>query len=292
MRGAVYAILSAAGYGALAILGKLAYARGMGAWDIIQVRFLFGVALLLVHAAVFSPGVLRARPRTLAKAALLGFAVYPVQSLCFMSSLQYVPAATSSLVLYLYPMVVAGIAMALGRVRLDRVLAGSLALSAVGAGLVFSDAFAREMAPRGVILALGAMLAYSCYLTLAQTVLRGENPRTVSVYVLLFAALFFNLFGRGEAVLGLDGYGLLLALGLGLIPTALAVSFLFKAVEAVGSAHVAVFSSFEPVATVFLAWAVLGEPLAWPQLTGMAAIVAGVALPGLALLRRARVAGP
>ncbi len=286
MRGLVYAVLSACCFGTLAIFGKLGYGLGLTTWEIVQYRFLAGALIMAGFTAATRPELLRVGPRTLAKAALLGVCIYPVQSLCFMGSLAYVPAATTSLILYIYPLTVTLAAAALGRTRINRVVGVSLFLVLAGSGLVFYDAFARDMPPRGVLLALGAMLAYSCYLTLVQAFLKGERARSLTLYVILFAALFFNLVGGPGPILALDGPRLALAAGMGLITSALAVSLLFAAVELVGSALASIFSSFEPVATLVLAALVLGEPVALPQLGGVACIVAGIALPNLHLARR------
>lgn len=293
MRGMVYAVLSAACFGALAIFGKLGYGMGLTTWEIVQYRFLAGALILLGFTAATRPSLLRVGPRTLVKAAILGVCIYPVQSLCFMGSLAYVPAATTALILYLYPLTVTLIATALGRMRITRLVAASLALVLAGSFLVFYDAFARDMSARGVLLALGAMLAYSLYLTLVQSFLRGEQARSLTLYVILFAALFFNAVGGVGPLRALDGPRLALAASMGLVCSALAVSLLFASVELVGSALASIFSSFEPVATLLLAALVLGEPVVLPQLAGMACIIAGIALPNLHLdRRRTAVTGP
>lgn len=286
MRGLVYAVLSACCFGTLAVFGKLGYGLGLSTWEIIQYRFLAGALILFLFTAATRPDLLRAGPRTLAKAALLGVCIYPVQSLCFMGSLAHVPAATTSLILYIYPLTVTLIAVALGRTRITRMVGASLFLVLAGSGLVFYDAFAREMSGRGVLLALGAMAAYSVYLTLVQAFLQGERARTLTLYVILFAALFFSIAGGTGPLRALDGQRLALALGMGLVSSALAVTLLFSSIERVGSAMASIFSSFEPVATLVLAALFLGEPVVLPQLAGMACIVAGIALPNLHLARR------
>lgn len=286
MRGLVYAVLSACCFGTLAVFGKLGYGLGLTTWEIIQYRFLAGALILFGFTAATRPDLLRAGPRTLAKAALLGVCIYPVQSLCFMGSLAHVPAATTSLILYLYPLTVTLIAVALGRTRITRMVGASLFLVLAGSGLVFYDAFAREMSGWGVLLALGAMFTYSVYLTLVQAFLQGERARTLTLYVILFAALFFNIAGGTGPLRALDGQRLALALGMGLVSSALAVTLLFSSIELVGSAMASIFSSFEPVATLVLAALILGEPVVLPQLAGMACIVAGIALPNLHLARR------
>ena len=63
----------------------------------------------------------------------------------------------------------------------------------------------------------------------------------------------------------LNGRQLLLCLSLGLIPTAIAYLFLFRAIETVGSAYTAIFSTFEPVTTVVMSFLVLNENIVFYQ---------------------------
>jgi len=72
---------------------------------------------------------------------------------------------------------------------------------------------------------------------------------------------------------------------LGLVPTALAISLLYLAIERIGSAWVSIFSTFEPVATLAAAHLLLGEEVALLQLGGAALIIAGIVLPNARLLR-------
>jgi drug/metabolite transporter (DMT)-like permease len=79
----------------------------------------------------------------------------------------------------------------------------------------------------------------------------------------------------------LNGRQLLLCLSLGLIPTAIAYLFLFRAIETVGSAYTSIFSTFEPVTTVVMSFLVLNENIVFYQVLGMTLIIAGIILPNL-----------
>jgi len=116
----------------LAVLGKLAYAKGFAAAEILQYRFGVGALLLLAYFAVFDRQVLRASPRTILKALFLGVVLYPVQSLSFMTSLKYIPAATTSLILYFYPVSVSLLSALLFKTAGP---GGALFASASGGGL-------------------------------------------------------------------------------------------------------------------------------------------------------------
>lgn len=284
LTGVIQAILSAICFGMLAILGKLAYARGFATFEILQYRFGFAALMLLVYILATQREILRAGPRTLVKAAVLGAVFYPLQSICFMSSLQYVSAATTSLILYFYPVMVTVLSVLIFKTKFDRTVVFSLILVMAGCGLVFFDAFLRSMSQTGILLATMSMLVFSFYLICVHAMLKGENPRTVSFYVIVSAGLVYTVLAPPVRFPQLDGGSMLLTLALGLIPTALAVTLLYASIEKIGSAFASICSTLEPIATVLASAFVLGEDILAIQVFGMAFIMVGVALPNLRML--------
>ncbi len=284
LRGLCYSVISAVCFGMIAVLAKLGYGLGLDAPTMLQQRFGFGALLLLAWLALRRPSLLRPTPRLLAKAALLG-SIYLVQSSLFFLALERLPASTTALVFYLYPVAVTLLAVPLLGQRLDRCAVASLALVMGGCGLVFHDAFSKGLSGPGLMLALGAMAVFSGYLLLVQFLLRGEEPLRATFYVILFTALGFTLWNGPQGLLEADPRRLGLGLVLGLVPTALAISLLYAAIERVGSAWTSIFSTFEPVATLTAAHLLLAEDVALVQLGGAALIVAGIVLPNARLLR-------
>ena len=272
----------------LAVLGKLAYAKGFATGAILQYRFGFGALLLLAYFAVMDRSVLCARPKTILKAVFLGVVLYPVQSLSFMTSLKYIPAATTSLILYFYPVAVSLLSALFFKTRLDRIVALSLLLLVAGCGLVFYDAFLRSINQTGLALATVSMLIFSVYLICLEVLLRGENPRTISFYCVLAAAAVYTVMSPPTDFFELDASAKLLTLALGLIPTALAVTLLYRSVELIGSARASICSTLEPITTVLASALLLGEDVVAIQVAGMALILAGILLPNLQVLRTLR----
>lgn len=284
-RSFLYTIVSAICLGTLAIFAKTGLAMGMGPLQIVQYRFTFGAVLLLVWIGLTSPQLLKITKKGLAKAAFLGVCVYPFQSWFFIKALQYIPASTTSLIYYLYPLFTTLIAVAFLGLRPGRTVFLSLMLILAGCGLVFYNAFAQAVDLRGIGFALACMATFSIYLTLVQRFTRNDEARRISLWVVFFMAATFSLLSPPTTILDqpLEGWGV--AIGLGLFPTALAISLLYRAVESIGSAYAAMFSTIEPVTTVLLAALILGETIDAAQVAGMALIIAGIVLPNLGLIR-------
>jgi drug/metabolite transporter (DMT)-like permease len=174
------------------------------------------------------------------------------------------------------------------RLKVGRTLVLSLLILSAGSCLVFYDAFLREMNLLGLLFAFGTTLTFSVYLILVQVFMKGERPLTVAFYVIVFTGLAFLFLHNPLEILRMNGTQLLIAVSLGLFPTAVAIVFQYRAIEEIGSTYTSVFSTLEPAATVALAAAVLGETVDTLQWAGMALIVAGIAAPNLEAIWRER----
>ncbi|HAR99360.1 MAG TPA: EamA/RhaT family transporter [Syntrophus sp. (in: bacteria)] len=281
LKGLIYSLVSAFFFGLLAILVKLAYQTGLKDMALLQYRFLLATLLFAGYLLIRNPRLLKIRPATLAKTAFLGAVLHGWQSTCFFKALNYIPASTNALILYLYPVIVTLLSLVVFRMKADRTLFFSLALLTGGCALVFYDAFLKALNVTGLLFALGTTLTFSVYLIMTQIFLKGEKSLTITFYVILFTAVPFLFVNNPLDILRLAPRQLLLALAIGLVPTALGIAFQFLAIRELGSARMSIFSTFEPVTTVLMAWLVLGENIVFVQIAGMGLIIAGIVLPNL-----------
>ena len=285
--GLVFSILAATGFGIMSIVAKLAYDQGLDAPGLLQIRFTTAVPLMALVLLIKDRRLLIPTLPVLLKAAVLGGALYGLQSATFFVGLTRIPASTSALILYLYPLVVTLLSVLFLKMKLDRLTVLSLVCVAGGCGLVFYDAFQRGLDPLGLMLVGVATLTFSCYLVTAQVFLRREEPLKVTFYVILMAALTFNLWSGPARWSEFNAPSLALAALLGLVSTVMAISLLYLAIERIGSTYVSIFSSIEPAITVTGAYLFLGEPLVAWRLLGMGLIVTGIVLPNLGRLKEA-----
>ena len=287
MRGPIYSILSAVAFAMMAVLVKLGHLAGGTTADLLQLRFGMAVVILLTLLLWRDRSALRASRRTLLRTAFVGVFIYTAQSFFFFRALEDLPASTTALIFYFYPVAVTLLSAVVFRTRITGTVVLALLLVTSGCGLVFYDAFLKELSAAGMWYAFGAMAVFSVYLTVCQGLLRGEEPMRMTFYVLLFTAVGFNLALGPSFLTRLTPQLLGVGVALGVIPTAIAVSLLYKAIELIGSSRAAIFSTLEPVATLLAAHWLLGEEVVLLQGAGVALIVAGIALPNLRLRRKA-----
>jgi drug/metabolite transporter (DMT)-like permease len=288
--GTLLCIASAAAFGAMAVFGKLAYAEGATVGTLLAVRFALAAALLwALVAARHGTRSLRALPRRDVAAGLaLGAGGYALQAGCYFGALARIDAGLLSLLLYMFPALVAGAAIVLGRERADGRRLGALALASGGLALVVAGAGAGALEPVGTALGLTAAVAYATYILVSEGLAGRVPPLLLTALVCTGAALSL---AAGSAALGTLRPGALTAAGWGWIAglaavsTVGAIALFFAGLRRAGPTAASILSTVEPLTTVLLAFVVFGETLTAAQCAGGALVLAAVL--ALAAPRRA-----
>ena len=279
--GTLLCIGSAAGFGAMAVFGKLAYEEGTTVGTLLAVRF--SLAALMFWGLVFAGGELRELRRLTRRDVAIAFGLgalgYAAQAGCFFAALDRIDASLLSLLLYTFPAMVAVAAIVLGRERADSRRFAALGLASVGLVLVLANAKAGAIDVTGAALALGAAMIYTTYILVSQGISGRIRPTLLSAIVCTGAAVTLTL---GSSLLGdlrpgdvtAAGWGWLA--GISIVSTVAAVSLFFAGLKRVGPTTASILSTVEPVVTVILAFLVFGELLGALQLVGGGLVIAAV----------------
>ena len=275
--GAALVLLSAAGFGAMAIFGKLAFEAGISTTTLLLVRFALGTA-------VFA-GILAWRGERIPRAGLavglgLGAIGYATQAGLYFGALRELDASLLALVLYTYPAWVTLAAFALGRERLDARRLLALLLSSTGLVIVLAGAAAGSFDALGTALGLAAALAYTAYILVADATGVARAPFALSTLVCAGATVTFAVVGAitGELDFGFEPEGWLWLACIATVSTALPIAAFFAGLARVGPSSAAILSTFEPVVTVTLAYLAFDETLSIVQLGGAALVLAAAVL--------------
>jgi drug/metabolite transporter (DMT)-like permease len=279
--GTLLCLASAAAFGAMAVLGKLAYDDGATVGTLLAIRFLLAAALFwaLVFAGDAGRELRALGSRDLAVGLALGACGYAIQAGCYFAALERIDASLLSLLLYTFPAMVAIAAFALGRERIDRRRLAALVLASGGLVLVVAGAGAGALDPLGAALGLGAAVVYSTYILVSEGIVGRMTPRVLAALVCTGAAASLTV---GSVLLGELRPGELTAAGWGwlaclaVVSTVAAVSLFFAGLQRVGPTTASIVSTAEPVVTVLLAFLVFGELLGPVQLLGGALVLGAV----------------
>lgn len=267
------ALLSAGSFGVMPVLTKVVYDDGADVFGVLSVRFTVAAGVLLALALL--RGEALPRGRTLLALMLLGGVGYVVESLCYFLALERISAGLTALLLYFYPAVVVLLTAVLVR-RLPRPTAlACVAVATVGTALTLGPLGGGQLT--GVLLGLAAAGTYALYIVLSSRVTSGTGPFATSAVVMGSCALVYDLLAVSTgADLPRRASAWLALLLVALVGTVVAVAAFFAALERLGPADTSVISTFEPVVSVAVAAAALGERLGPLQVAGGVLVVLAV----------------
>lgn len=272
-QGVAWIVISATGFGAMAIFAKIAYAAGMTLSTMLFLRF--SIAGLLLAAWGAAQGMRWPRGRDLLWVMAMGAVGYVGQAFCYFSALKYASAGLVALLLYLYPAIVTLLSALIHRRRIGAGRAAAVTMALFGTALTVGADLSSQ--PLGIVLGIGAALIYSFYVLAGERVMPRIGALPAATVVMLAAAV---VYGGAASAAGLampqSLSGWLAVLAIALFSTLLAILGFFKGLEKLGAADASTLSTFEPLVTIGLAFVVLGEDVTALQLVGAALILAAV----------------
>ena len=271
-------LVSAAGFGTLGVLGELAAAAGLSIPTVLAFRFL--LATLVVWLVLGARGRLHLlRGRALAVGVALGAVGYAVMSGLFFWGLEFMTAGLVGIVRYTYPVFVVGAAA----VRLDepvtRRTVASLGTALAGVALV-TGADPAGADSRGIAVVLAAAVVYAGYITASRSALATVDPQVLTAHVLPGAAASYLVVGTatGRLAAPATDYEWALVAAIAVVATALPIFTFFAGLRRIGASNASIVSTAEPVITLLLGAAVLGEPITPATVVGGALVLGGVLL--------------
>jgi drug/metabolite transporter (DMT)-like permease len=271
--GVLLAVTSAASFGVMPVLTKVAYDDGADVRGVLSVRFALASVVLLALALLRKEPL--ARGRQLVTLLLLGGVGYVFEASAYFAALTRISAGLTALLLYLYPAIVVVLVAVMTRARPTTRAMVCVAVATLGTGLTIGPVGGGQVT--GVLLGLTAALSYSGYVVISSRVVAPGAPFATAAVVMGGAAV---VYGTGALTLGASlpsspgAWTALLAVAL--VCTVLAVSTFFAALPRLGAPDLAVLSTIEPVVSVAVGAIALGESLGPVQLAGGVLVLGAV----------------
>jgi drug/metabolite transporter (DMT)-like permease len=287
--------VSACSFGSGGLFAQPVYDAGVG-WHVLSAwRFGFGALLawIWVLAQPDRRRGLRLLDRRAATVAVALGVLYTANSGTYYAGLEDVPVSLASLIVYIYPAIVAVIALRVGRRLEGRRPWFALALALVGVGLAVGGIPQGALPPIGALaLIVASPVIYSIWIVLSAR-LAGERRDAVGRDAAdgADAAAATALMISGTAAtywLGAFVFGAPVApdripaaawpglVGVGVVATFVAIQTFYAGARRIGAAQAALVSTIEPIWTIVLAAILFGETLGPTQLLGGAFIIVGV----------------
>lgn len=283
--GIVLCCASALCFGALGVFGVEVLARGVTQNAMIAWRFLLAAAALWVIVAVLRRPL--GRGRQVWQPLAMGALVYATQSSLYFVAVRELSAGLAALLLYTMPLWVVLIAVVRRtqlltvRVVVALVLAvGGVALTMAGPGVPSS--------PFGLLCGLLSAVAYTVYYLGMDTLPHGTDRLTAAALVCTGAATSMTVVSLVSGTFVVPGASALpWVLAMSLLCSVAAIGLLMIGIQAAGPSTASVVSCLEPIASVLLGAAWLGEAFGPPQWAGTAAVCAAVVVLSMPARRAA-----
>jgi drug/metabolite transporter (DMT)-like permease len=279
--GVGFTFLTVSAYASMDVTAKLAYRSGLNVPTLLVVRFIGAGLMLLLLGRALGVGPLPSRRRVFRLLAL-GAVGYATESFFLNAALHRMAVGPVILIFYAYPSIVAVTALVIGREGMSPLKLTALILSIVGVSILLSFPTKGMNAP-GVLLALGAAVAFAAYALVAERAIEGVSKLLFSGFVLLGAGASIGAVG---ASFGAVHLGMRLALWgwilLHVLLISVAVVSFMGAITRLGASRAAIGNTLEPAVAVILATIILGERLGPFQILGGLLLVVAIALLPLA----------
>lgn len=275
------------------IIIKLAYHYFVGPTVLMTLRMLFAMPfylwILLQSLVRLTPDERQAlSAKRLSITGLFGLSGYYLASWLDLVGLTYLPANLERIILYTYPSIVLILSVWLLGQRLTRRLATSLIIVYAGLALVFMQDISQMQRAAdsqqrlGGTLVFASAIAFAVYVIGSELMMRRMPSRLFTAIAMLAASLGIivhysiacPLSVITQQPLPVYGYALFIAIVCTVIPSLL----LSAGIQRVGAATASLVGSFGPIATLVVAFMVLGETLSVLQLVGFTVIMGGIIL--------------
>jgi drug/metabolite transporter (DMT)-like permease len=297
LTGIVLVVISAVSYGSGGLFAQPVYAAGVDWLTLMAWRFVIAGALAWA-VVLLQPGARRAlrtiSRRTIAVSLVLGI-LFVGNTATYYAAIVTVPLSLAALIVYIYPPVVAVLALRLGRALEGRRAWTALGLAVLGVVLAVGGIDTSTAPPLvGLVLIVIAPLWYSVWIILAarhsgersgatgaEADVAVDASVTGAIILTGTAAAYWTwclvtahqVFPADIPAAAWPGI-----LGVAVVAGFVAVQGFYAGAQRVGAAQASLISTVEPLWTIVAAGVLLGERLEPVQWLGGALILGGVLL--------------
>ncbi len=267
--------LCAVGFAVLASLVRLIYAGGADAATVTLSRA--GACALLFAAVAAARGQAVLPPPGVRRWTMLIGVLWLTGTYSYVQAIGLIPIGLAATIFYLFPLLVALIAWAVGAERLSAIQVGALVLGFAGVALAVGVS-SGAIAPAGIAYALAAAVSLALNISLSARVMREAGTLTAisGITGAWFVAMLALLPWTGASLpVAAEGWLWLL---LGMLVFCVSTASFYGAITLIGPVRTATICNLEPASAAVFAFLILGEALGGLQVLGIALVVGAILL--------------
>lgn len=275
--GVLYILVSGACFGLLPWFARIAYGHGADPFGMLAARFTIAAAMLLAARGFRLRTTTWPAPRRMLHLVLLGAVGYAPQSTFFFNGIRRIDVSLATVIFYTYPVLVVLTSWLVFRHRPSRAMTVCLVVAVAGAALTAGQVGSGSAS--GVLFMLAAACWYTGFIIVSTKIVAGIDSMLAMTFVMVgaSAAHVLILLTKGAA-LPHDASGWSAAAAAAFFSTIIAMGFFFAGVKIIGPGEAAVLSTIEPVVSIIVGVAALGESLGTVRVVGAVMVLVSVAV--------------
>ncbi len=285
--GILLIIISAASFGVMPVLARIAYEAKAAPLTVLFLRF--GIAAVVMFAILFASKTPPPRGLLLLELMLLGAIAYVGESLAYFMALTYASPGLVALLLYVYPALVTTLSALFLKEHLTTMKIVALFLALSGTALTIQITSGGKFV--GVLLGIAAAVDYAIYIVLGSRIVKRSGPvGSTAIIIASTAAVYAVIAPIHGLSLPVSVQGWFAIVAIALVSTVVSFLTFFAGLKRIGPTTASTLSTFEPIVAVALAAVVLGETITPAQALGGALILLAVVILSRNELRREKLA--
>lgn len=277
-KGKLFLIISALIYGISPVLAAIAYRGGVNGITLTFLRS--SISIPILYAMIYADGRRLRLPKfILKKVIVLGIFGGALPILLLYLSYNYIATGLATTLHFIYPLIIVLSSAIIYREKLSRVALSAVVFVTVGI-FMFSD-ISRGASTTGIILAILSGIFYSFYVIyIDKSGLDSMDYLVLTFYVMMIMSASMLVFGAATGALSFDISPLSWSVSaiISIIITIGAMPLFQLGVRYEGASTAGILSTVEPITSVILGAAFLGERIGAAQIMGGAMILMGVIL--------------
>lgn len=273
------AVFSAICFGSAGLFVKYIYSFGLTAGEMLILQYLIAVMVLWPVSYYFYRDKLLVSKKMLKKLVILGILGNTLMTLFYYKSFAYLDVAVATILLFIYPIMVAIYSFLFGDDKPDLFIIFSLLLAFIGSFLVL-DLFNLNniVVLSGIIFGLLGACFYAFMNLYSESFLDDIEPVVLTAYVNTFSLITLLIYYHplhlitSPPDLGIWPSILMLAVVAGVLPVAL----LYTGIKNIGAVKASIIANFEIPVSAILSYFIYNERLNKTQIIGMFLVLTGI----------------
>ena len=275
VKGYIAGIVSAVTFGLNPFFGIHLYQENVQPLSVLFYRFFFATLMLGAWMAVSRKKFsfdLKLLPHVIAGGILLA-----LTCLAWFSSFKIMDSGIGATMMFVYPVMVAGIMVAGFKEKLTLSVVSAAVLALAGVGILCRPGEGAQVNGLGIFYVMMSALFYSVYIVILKvTRLKELASETLTFYTMGIGALIFLAILNVNLQMLPSAGALGNALGLAFFPSLLSFWLIAVAVQYIGATRSAILGALEPVTAVTVGVICFSEKLTWALVAGILCILSSV----------------